>query len=135
MSLMSPQQRKLERILRDLCDALDHYLEDTFGDHYPLHPNRPERGKAARVAYDGLFSTGTKFTLGYGSEHGRGYLVDVEISTLDTVKPEDKAEIDHATISFLNENLPKYFPNRQLEVVQDGPVHKIIGDFSLGSLY
>jgi len=135
MSLMSPQQKKVERVLRDLCDALDRHLEDTFGDHYPLHPNRPERGEAARVAYDGLFSTGTKFTLGYGSDHGRGYLVDVEISTLETVKPEDKEEIDQATVSFLKENLPIFFPDRQLEVVRDGSVYKIIGDFSLGRLY
>ncbi len=135
MSLMSPKQRELELLLRQLCDDLDRFLEDNYGEKYPLHPNRPERGKAARVAYDGLFSTGTKFTLGYGSDHGRGYLVDVEISTLARVKPEDREEIENATVSFLTKHLPKYFPNRDLEVVKDGPVYKIIGDFSLGSLY
>jgi hypothetical protein len=96
-----------------------------------LHPNRPERGKAARVSYDGLFSTGTKFTLGYGSEHGRGYLVDIEMSTLEKVHPNDRSEIESAAIEFLEEQLPRHFPNRKLQVVKDGKVYKIVGDFSL----
>jgi hypothetical protein len=131
---MSPQQQKLEEHLRTLCDELDHFLEETYGDRYELHPNRPLRGKAARVSYDGLFSTGTKFTLGYGSEHGRGYLVDIELSTLERVKPEDRQEIDEAAIAFLRKQLPIHFPNRKLSVVKDGSVYKITGDFSLGSL-
>ena len=135
MSLMSPQQAELERHLRLLCDELDHFLEDTYGNRYPLHPNRPPRGKAARVSYDGLFSTGTKFTLGYGSEHGRGYLVDIELSTLERVKPEDRGEIEKAAITFLREKLPEHFPARKLDVVKDGKVYKIVGDFSLGKLY
>jgi hypothetical protein len=131
---MSPQQQKLEEHLRTLCDELDHFLEETYGDRYELHPNRPPRGKAARVSYDGLFSTGTKFTLGYGSEHGRGYLVDIELSTLERVKPEDRQEIEEAAIAFLRKQLPIHFPNRKLTVVKDGSVYKITGDFSLGSL-
>lgn len=134
MSVMSPQQQMLENHMRLLCDELDHYLEDRFGDRYPLHPNRPERGKAARVSYDGLFSTGTKFTLGYGSEHGRGYLVDIEMSTLEKVKPEDREEIESAAITFLRDQLPVHFPHRKLTIVKDGKVYKIVGDFSLGSL-
>ncbi len=134
MSLMSPQQQQLEQHMRQLCDDLDHFLEDEFGQRYPLHPNRPPRGKAARVSYDGLFSTGTKFTLGYGSEHGRGYLVDIEMSTLDKVKPEDRQEIETAAIEFLKRQLPVHFPHRKLRIVKDGKVYKIVGDFSLGSM-
>ncbi|NMA22898.1 MAG: hypothetical protein GX938_05255, partial [Spirochaetales bacterium] len=63
-----PSQLLLEQKLRNLADDLDNYLEDTFGDLYPLHPNRLRRGEAASVAYDGLFSTGTQFTAGYGRE-------------------------------------------------------------------
>ncbi|MDD3941547.1 MAG: hypothetical protein PHR90_03660 [Sphaerochaetaceae bacterium] len=135
MSLSSPQQAVLEKHMRLLCDELDHHLEDAYGERYPLHPNRPARGKAARVAYDGLFSTGTKFTLGYGSTHGRGYLVDIEISTLERVKAEDREEIESTAIKFLREKLPEHFPDRKLEVVKDGKVYKIVGDFSLGKLY
>lgn len=129
---MSSQQQQLENQLRRMCDDLDHYLEDTFGDKYPLHPNRPPRGKAARVAYDGLFSTGTKFTLGYGSETGKGYLVDIEIITLSQVKPEDRDEIEQAAISHLRKIIGEYFPTRELDIRKDGRVYKIIGDFSLG---
>lgn len=135
MSFMSPQQAELERHMRTLCDELDHFLENTYGDRYPLHPNRPARGKAARVSYDGLFSTGTKFTLGYGSEYGRGYLVDVELSTLERVRPEDRREIESAAVAFLSAHLPIHFPNRKLDIVKDGNVYKIVGDFSLGSAY
>jgi hypothetical protein len=130
--MMSSQQQQLENELRQMCDDLDHYLEDTFGDRYPLHPNRPPRGKAARVTYDGLFSTGTKFTLGYGSQTGRGYLVDIEIITLSRVKSEDREEIELAAVSHLRKILGKYFPTRKLEILKDGNVYKIIGDFSLG---
>lgn len=131
MSIISPWQKELEDHLQALCDELDHYLEDTFAERYPLHPNRPKRGKAARSAYDGLFSTGTKFTLGYGSEKGRGYIVDIDIVTLAKVKAEDRLRIEEAAMAFLKERLPIHFPNRTLEVVHDGSVYKIIGDFFL----
>jgi len=130
--MMSAQQQKLENELRRMCDDLDHYLEDTFGDRYPLHPNRPPRGKAARVAYDGLFSTGTKFTLGYGSDTGRGYLVDIDIITLSRVNPEDREDIEQAAVSHLQKIIGQYFPDRKLDIQKDGRVYKIIGDFSLG---
>ena len=52
-----PKQIQLEQKLRDMADDLDHYLEERFEGLYPLHPNRLPRGKAASVAYDGLFST------------------------------------------------------------------------------
>jgi hypothetical protein len=111
---------------------LDNHLEDKYGTRYPLHPNRLERGEAASVAYDGLFSTGTQFTMGYGSQTGRGYLVVVDICTLDRVKPEDRAEIETEASRYLETLLPLYFPDRKLTLVKDGRVWKIIGDFSLG---
>ncbi len=128
-----PAQAKLETTLRKLCDDLDQYLEDTFGTSYPLHPNRPKRGKAASVAYDGLFSTGTQFTLGYGSEYGRGYLVSVEIRTLTKVPEKNKQSIEEAAMAYIQEILPKYFPDRAIELKQDGSVYKLVGDFSLGA--
>jgi hypothetical protein len=128
-----PKQVALEGVLRKLFDDLDHYLEDTFHERYPLHPNRPARGKAASVAYDGLFSTGTQFTLGYGSKHGRGYIVSVEIRTLSRVKDEDKQEIEEAAMNYLRSRIKTYFPDRKIELKQDGNVYKLVGDFSLGS--
>lgn len=131
MSVRHPKQEKIEKNMRLMCNALDAYLEDKYQDAYPLHPNRAERGKAGSVSYDGLFSTGTKFTLGYGSKSGRGYLVDIEIVTLEKVTKEHKEDIEKDAASFLKEQLPQYFPNRQLDIIQEGNVFKIVGDFSL----
>ncbi len=134
MSFSDPRQIALEKRMREMLDLLDNHLEETFEGAYKLHPNRPPRGKAARVSYDGLFSTGTKFTLGYGSEKGKGYLVDVEISTLDRVPPERREEIESEAVSFLTSQLKVFFPERELSIVKDGRVYKIVGDFSLGTL-
>ncbi|MDY0287747.1 MAG: hypothetical protein RBR15_02855 [Sphaerochaeta sp.] len=128
-----PKQIVLEGTMRKMCDELDHRLEEKFGLSYPRHPNRPARGKAASVAYDGLFSTGTQFTLGYGSDHGRGYIVSVEMRTLAKVKKEDEKAVEEATVEIINELIPKYFPDRAIKMKKDGNVYKLVGDFSLGS--
>lgn len=128
-----PKQMQLEQKLRAMADDLDHFLEDRFEGLYPLHPNRLPRGKAASVAYDGLFSTGTQFTAGYGSEYGRGYVVSVEIRTLCPVKEEDRQAIEAASKEYLKEIIPRYLPGRTIELKRDGNVYKLVGDFSLGS--
>jgi hypothetical protein len=131
MSVRHPKQEIIEKNMRLMCNALDSYLEDKYQDAYPLHPNRAQRGKAGSVSYDGLFSTGTKFTLGYGSKTGRGYLVDIEIVTLEKVTKEHRKDIEKDAVSFLKEQLPQYFPHRKLDIIQEGNVFKIVGDFSL----
>ncbi len=130
---MHPKQIALEDKLHKMCMELDNHLEDKFGDMFPLHPNRMKRGKTASANYDGLFSTGAQFSSGYGSQLGRGYLLDIDISTLSWVKKEDKTKIEEEAISFLKEIIPKYFPQRKLEIKRDGILIKIVGDFSLGS--
>ena len=75
---MHPKQEILEEKMAQLCQALDNYLEDIFGDHYRIHPNRLRRGKGSNPSFDGLFSTSLAFTLGYGSQYGRGYVVNVD---------------------------------------------------------
>ena len=128
-----PKQVVLESTMRAMCNELDDLLEETFGTAYPRHPNRPARGKAASVAYDGLFSTGTQFTLGYGSDHGRGYIVSVEMRTLSKVREEDEKAVEEATVAIINDLLPQYFPEREITLEKDGKVYKLVGDFSLGS--
>ncbi len=128
-----PSQLLLENKLRALADDLDHYLEDTFADLYPLHPNRLPRGEAASVAYDGLFSTGTQFTAGYGSKYGRGYIMSIEIRTLSNVHPADRTKVEEASRKYLEEIIPRYLPGRKIELKRDGNVYKLVGDFSLGS--
>ncbi|MCH3917131.1 MAG: hypothetical protein LKE40_06670 [Spirochaetia bacterium] len=129
-----PKQIALETTMRKLCDELDEFLEDNFGTIYPIHPNRMQRGTTASPSYDGLFSTGTRFSLGYGSKAGRGYLVDIEIRTLSTVQEEDKKKIRGAAFEKINDLIPKYFPQRKIKIVQENGIFKLVGDFSLGNV-
>lgn len=118
-----------------LCQNLDDYLEDLYGTKYRLHPNRLKRGSGSNPRFDGLFSTALAFTLGYGSNAGRGYVVEVDIRTLDRVSPEERQEINDAAFSYIQNNLKIMFPNRDLSIVKDGNLMKIVGDFSLGEAY
>ena len=74
------------------------------------------------------------FTLGYGSKYGRGYIVNVDVRTLDKVSQYDKVHITSSAFAFLKSNLKEYFPDHELDVVQDGNVMKIVGDFGLGEV-
>lgn len=131
---MHPKQEELEERMALLCQALDNHLEDLYGDHYAVHPNRLKRGQGSNPSFDGLFSTSMAFTLGYGSKYGRGYVVNVEVRTLDKVSQYDSVHITSSAFAFLKGNLNKFFPDHELDVVQDGNVMKIIGDFALGEV-
>lgn len=131
---MHPKQEELEERMALLCQELDNHLEDIFGDRYAIHPNRLKRGQGSNPSFDGLFSTSMAFTLGYGSKYGRGYIVNVEVRTLDNVSQYDSIHITSTAFAFLKDKLKDYFPDHDLDIVQDGPVMKIIGDFGLGEV-
>ena len=131
---MHPKQEELEERMALLCQDLDNHLEDIYGDRYKIHPNRLKRGQGSNPSFDGLFSTSMAFTLGYGSKYGRGYIVDVEVRTLDKVSQYDRIHITSTAFAFLKTKLKEYFPDHDLDVVQDGPVMKVVGDFGLGEV-
>ena len=110
--------------------SVDHALEAKWGGRWPLHPARPEAGRAANPRYDGLFRVTAAFTAGYGSEKGRGYLVRVEIATLAAVSDADRRAIESDAAGFLQTALADAFPGRDLRVERDGPSLKIVGDLS-----
>ena len=118
--------------MKKLFDEVDSYIEDRYGDRYPLHPVRPARSETANPEADGLFNIGADFTPGYGSELGRGYLIDVAMSTLETVDEGVRREIYEAVVEKVKELLPRHFPERELTVRRDKNHFKIQGDFSLG---
>ena len=120
--------------LKELFDEVDEYIEDHYGSRYPLHPARPARGVTANPQADGLFNIGADFTPGFGSELGRGYLIDIRMATLEEVDRTVRGEIYCAVIRKIEELLPVYFPERELVVRQDGNHFKIQGDFSLGDI-
>ena len=118
--------------LKTLFDEVDHYIEDLYGDRYALHPVRPARGQTANPQSDGLFNIGADFTPGFGSELGRGYLINVDMSTLEEVDGNVRREIYEAAVEKVRELLPLHFPERELTVNRDRNHFKIQGDFSLG---
>lgn len=130
-----PKTQAFDKKMKHLFDEVDDYLEEKYKGVYRIHPNRPKRGATSNKAADGLFNLGAQFTAGYGSETGRGYIIDVKISTLETVKPEKKQAVLQETAGVVESLLPKYFPGKDLKVERDGGLYKIVGDFSLGSLY
>lgn len=123
-----------EKKLKQILDKIDIYLEDTYGRKYILHPSRSKRGTTSNKSHDGLFSIGASFTAGYGSEYGRGYVVDVDMVTLENVPESVRKRIDEDVIKMLKRELPTAFPGKNLKIHKDGNVIKIHGDLSLGTL-
>lgn len=131
------KHRKLvewEQKMKALFDEIDDYLEDRYGNLYPLHPNRMTRGETSNKESDGLFNVGAAFSTGYGSRLGRGYVIEVHMSTLSRVPDELKEIIEKETAEMVRAKLNVFFPERELNVEKDGTVYKIFGDLSLGAL-
>lgn len=136
---MSSSKTKLERWearLKQLFDEIDDELETEFGAtrRFRRHPNRPPRGATSNREDDGLFDLGAAFTVGLGSTHGPGYVVQARIATLDNVPPETQGKFEDEVARRLKKKLPRAFPGVKLHVDRDGHVYKIHGDLSLGSV-
>ena len=129
-----PKIAEFDDRMKKLFDEVDAFIEDRYGTMYILHPARPLRGETPNPEADGLFNIGAVFTPGYGSELGRGYLIEVYISTLEKVDEEVRREIYCTVAEKVKELLPVYFPERQLTVKSDRNHFKIQGDFSLGEI-
>lgn len=129
-----PRLQEFEDRLQRLFDSIDDRLEEKYGGRYQLHPARPGRGRTASKTQDGLFNVGATFTPGYGSEIGRGYVVQVEMVTLDRVPHDVEESIEQEVADLVNEKLPYYFPHRRLSVDRDRNVYKIHGDLRLGEV-
>lgn len=123
-------EARLDSIMREI----DHILEEKYHGDYTLHPARAQRGKTSNPSQDGLFSIAANFSLGLGSEVGKGYIVDIRLVTLQHVPEAVRDEIEDFVQDKLRELLPQEFPESELSVDKDGPVLKIHGDLSLGKV-
>ena len=130
---MHPKLTDIEDRMQIMLDQLDTYLENRYSGMYHLHPNRLPEGGASSPSYDGLFSVFAKFSLGYGSANGRGYVLTIDISTLEKVPDTIKKEIEKDAAEKLESLIPEHFPERELHVTRDSFIYKITGDFSLGT--
>lgn len=129
-----PKILEWEHQIKSMFDDIDDWLEKKYGATFPLHPNRPERGMTANKEMDGLFNVGADFTTGYGSKLGRGYIVNIRMSTLEHIPENVRQCIEEDVEDLVREKLPLVFPNRALRVERDGKMMKIIGDFRLGAV-
>jgi|SRR6056297_739556 len=127
-----PKLIEFEKKLKDLVHELDERLEERYGGNLTLHPARRPRGTTSNSAHDGLFDIRGEFTLGLGSESGKGYIIDIDIKTLDKIPEDYLKSIKKDTKVFLEKNLPAIFPGRDLSIIDENGQIKITGDLSLG---
>jgi hypothetical protein len=132
--IQHPNLRLWEQNLKRILDSLDEMLEDAYGHKYRLHPARPERGATTSKSQDGLFDISAHFTLGLGSEKGKGYVIDIRMVTLEKVPQEIEDQVNETALQYLQKELGKIFPSKKLWVNRDGPVLKLYGDLSLGEV-
>ncbi len=128
-----PKTNEWDDRMSELFDRVDRVLEDRYDGRWKLRRNRPARGTTSNPEMDGLFNVGVFFTPGFGSRHGRGYLVEIVIAAEDQVATEDRAAIENQVRDMVAAFLPDAFPGRDLSVERDGTMLKIHGDLGLGS--
>ncbi|MDR2419404.1 MAG: hypothetical protein LBD79_10200 [Treponema sp.] len=129
-----PKLREFNARLEALFHEVDEIMEERWVGSFSMHPNRPKRGATSNPEMDGLFELAPDFTVGLGSQKGRGYLISCRVATLDRVPPERLEAFMTEAATLISELLPNHFPERYLEVSQDGKRYKITGDFSLGNV-
>lgn len=129
----SEKIRNLDNQLKNIFDLIDDYLENNYGSAYHLHPNRPKRGATANKASDGLFNVGVSFSAGYGSVYGRGYVVDVDLATLDHVPETIQLKIENEVADLIREIIPEFFPDQDIRISRDGNVLKIYGELVINA--
>ena len=129
--MRSNEAIRWEETLKNVFDAIDAELEAGYGTRYPLHPSRPKHGHTANPEADGLFNVGAAFSAGFGSELGPGYVVEIRMATLERVPEAVRAEIKKKIFQALEKRLPEAFPNRTLNITEEGNTIRIHGDLSL----
>ena len=135
---MTATKTKLERWedrLKQVFDEIDTEFEaEGLYRKFRRHPNRPPAFTTSNREDDGLFDLGAAFTVGIGSRHGPGYVLQARIATLERIPPEIQQKFEAEVARRLRNKLPAAFPGVTLHVDRDGPVYKIHGDLSLGAL-
>lgn len=130
-----PAAAALDRLFQEVFEQADRELERRHGDLFPLHPSRPDHGTTANPQMDGLYNLGASFTAGYGSQQGRGLVIDLRFSTLSEVPREVREKVFQEALDLIRQGLKEKIPQRSFTIAKDGEVWKITGDFSLGATY
>jgi hypothetical protein len=125
--LVEAWEEKLNLLLRQVITV----LEGEYGQVVTRHPARPAHGETPNPQNDGLFRITATFTPGFGSQRGKGYVLDIEPVTLERFPGDIWSLVEAKACRLIQEGLGTTFPGRSLELTRDGSTWKIIGDLSL----
>ena len=120
-----------EKRLKSVFDEIDAVLENDYGGMFSRHPSRAPDGGTSNPEMDGLFNVGASFSAGFGSRFGPGYVVDIQISTLEHVSVKLKSTLRDHVQALLIEKLPVAFQGKSLRVDKELRHLRIHGDLSL----
>jgi hypothetical protein len=125
---------KWESRLNELLRQVDHTLEEKYGHLFTAHPARPPKGSTANPQQDGLFRVTASFSPGFGTELGKGYVLQLDLVTLEKVPQAEVERMQREAVVLIQDGLESVLPGRGLTVQRDGNVWKIVGDLSITSL-
>jgi hypothetical protein len=87
-----------------------------------------------RIPQDGLFRVTASFSPGFGTELGKGYVLQLDLVTLEKVPQAEVERMQREAVGLIQDGLESVLPGRGLTVQRDGNVWKIVGDLSITSL-
>ncbi len=125
---------KWESRLNELLRQVDHVLEEKYGHLFATHPARPPKGSTANPQQDGLFRVTASFSPGFGTELGKGYVLQLDLVTLEKVPQAKVDRIQREAVRLIQNGLENVLPGRDLAVRRDANVWKIVGDLSITSM-
>lgn len=126
MTLTALEQWELT--LKAALDSIDALLENKYGPFLVRKASRPAAGKASNPKYDGVFGLDSKFTLGYASGSGPGYIIELLAGSVSPLPPVMKAEILDDLETMLPEALASAFPDKTLKIERIGERFRLTGD-------
>lgn len=131
MSARHPRAVEWERRLWALFREVDRVLEERYSGTWTRSDRRPAHGAIEDHESSGLFNVGATFSAGYGSAHGRGYVLQLSVGATRPPSPGERRALEQEAADLVREALPRFFPGQRLEVSRDGELWKIHGDLRL----
>lgn len=125
---------KWELRLSAVLNRVDQKLEERFGADFPRRANRPPSGATSNPKYDGLFSLGSAFSLGYASGDGPNYVISIRLATFSTIPSETWTEILQFTLEQIQKELDDEFLPQKLTASIDSDIIRITGDLNFNNL-
>jgi len=126
MALTALEQWELT--LKTALDSIDALLENKYGPFLVRKASRPPVGKASNPKYDGVFGIDSKFTLGYASGSGPGYIIELISGCVPSLPSILKSEILEDMETMLPEALATAFPGKEFKIERIGERFRLTGD-------